>query len=111
MGPLWEHFVLNEIHAALQTRSVLYWRDKRGREIDFVIATRGSRPVAIECKWTSSGFEPRGVKAFRRYYPEGKTYVVSNDVDRPYRKIFGDIEVKFVSLGELIRELKGTGPK
>jgi predicted AAA+ superfamily ATPase len=36
---LWEHFVLNEIIARSQSREVFYWRDKRGHEVDFVIAT------------------------------------------------------------------------
>jgi len=38
MGVLWEHYVLNELHANLQSRDIRYWRDKRGHEIDFVIA-------------------------------------------------------------------------
>jgi predicted AAA+ superfamily ATPase len=50
LGLLWEHFVLNEIHAQLQTRQINYWRDKRGHEIDFVIAERSRPPIALECK-------------------------------------------------------------
>ncbi|MBI5096453.1 MAG: ATP-binding protein [Nitrospirae bacterium] len=36
-GILWEHLVLNEIQAHLQSRKVMYWRDKRGHEVDFVL--------------------------------------------------------------------------
>ncbi|MBM4049648.1 MAG: ATP-binding protein, partial [Planctomycetes bacterium] len=41
-GMLWKHFVLNELQAGLQSRQVLYWRDKRGHEVDFVLAPRGA---------------------------------------------------------------------
>ena len=47
---LWEHFVLNEIHAALQTRRIHYWRDKRGHEVDFVLTRRGGNPIAEDRK-------------------------------------------------------------
>ena len=40
LGQLWEHFVLNEIMATRQTREIFYWRDKRGHEVDFVLAPR-----------------------------------------------------------------------
>src|SRR5256886_3158391 len=45
LGALWEHFVLNEIMARLQSREVFYWRDKRGHEIDFVLASRRKRQI------------------------------------------------------------------
>lgn len=53
LGLLWEHYVLNEIQAHLQTRQINYWRDKRGHEIDFVLARRNQPPIAIECKWST----------------------------------------------------------
>jgi len=31
-----------------------YWRDKRGHEVDFVIARRHGPPIAVECKWSAS---------------------------------------------------------
>jgi len=37
-----EHFVLNEMQAHMQAREVRYWRDKRGHEVDFVLARRGA---------------------------------------------------------------------
>jgi hypothetical protein len=106
LGLLWEHFVLNEIHAHLQTRQISYWRDKRGHEIDFVIAGRGRSPVALECKWSASDFDATNVRAFRRQYIRGKTFIVAADVDRPYRRSYDDIEVIFVNLAGLIQELK-----
>ena len=105
LGVLWEHFVLNELHAHLQTRQIHYWRDKRGHEIDFVLAPRNQPPTAIECKWSASDFDPSNVMAFRRHYRKGKTFVVSTDVDRSYHRSSGEIEITFVNLESLIRAL------
>lgn len=105
LGLMWEHFVLNEVHAQSQTRQIRYWRDKRGHEIDFVIVQRNRNPVAIECKWTAADFNPSGIKAFRRQYTQGKSYVVANDVDRSFRRSYGEVEVTFVNLRGLIRAL------
>ena len=41
MGQLWEHYVLNEIQGVLQVRTLRFWRDKRGHEMDFVHSMRG----------------------------------------------------------------------
>jgi len=110
MGALWEHLVLNELQGRLQTRDIRYWRDKRGHEIDFVIAPRGGSPTAIECKMTASDFDPSGIKAFRRQYPEGENYAVAHDVDRGFRKTYGPAEVEFVGLPGLIEALSASPP-
>ncbi|RPJ16806.1 MAG: ATP-binding protein [Deltaproteobacteria bacterium] len=72
VGILWEHLVLNEIQAQLQTRRVHYWRNKGGNEVDFILAGRGKKPIAIECKWSASNFDPAGMQAFRRHYEKGE---------------------------------------
>lgn len=111
MGILWEHFVLNEMHAHLQTRRISYWRDKRGHEIDFVLThhKKPEQPLAIECKWSSAGFDTRydvgNIKVFRKQYPAGNNYVVSADTERSYTRVYDNISVTFVSLKELIRAL------
>lgn len=104
-GLLWEHFVLNELHAHLSPRSLHYWRSKHGQEIDLVVARRGRPPIAIECRWTSNDFDPRNLKAFRRRYPEGTSLVVANDVDRPFARRYGEVAVRFVGLRGLIEEV------
>jgi predicted AAA+ superfamily ATPase len=104
-GLLWEHYVLNEIHANFQTRRINYWRDKRGHEVDFIIARRNQPPVAIECKWSASDFDPAGIKAFRKQYLQGENFVVANDVDRQYARSYANIKVTFVNLAGLIRRL------
>jgi predicted AAA+ superfamily ATPase len=106
MEQLWEHFVLNEIQGVLQARTIRYWRDKRGHEVDFVYSKRGQAPAAIECKWSADEFDPSNLQAFRRQYPAGKNYAVANDLTRGYRRAYGDIEVQLLSLCALLAELR-----
>jgi predicted AAA+ superfamily ATPase len=105
MGLLWEHYVLNEMQGRLQIRDVMYWRDKRGHEIDFVVAGRGRPPVAIECKWSAAEFDPGNLKRFRERYPEGDSLVAAADVEKPFVRNYKGIDVKFVSLPGLIDAL------
>lgn len=102
MGLLWEHFVLNELHAHRQSRDIQYWRDKQGHEIDFVLAPRNHPPIAIECKWSADDFDAAGIKSFRKKYPKGDSYVVAHDVDRGFSRRYDGTEVKFVNLRELV---------
>lgn len=105
LGVIWEHFVLNELHAHLQSREIRYWRDKRGHEIDFVWIKRGQSPWAIECKWSADGFDPVNLLAFRRQHPLGKNLVVANDIERSYSRRYGSVPVKFVGLSALMEEI------
>ncbi len=109
MGVLWEHLVLNELHGCLQNREINYWRDKRGNEVDFVIPRRRGGPVAIECKWRAERFDPGPLKLFRKAYPEGVSFLVAQDITRPYTKQFGDYEVICCNLTDMI--LKLADPK
>lgn len=104
-GVLWEHFVLNEMHAHLQTRDVRYWRDKRGHEIDFVVARRGRPPIAIECKWSTAEFDTRNARAFLAQYPHATVVVVARDVTRRLTRRDGDISITYVRLSELLAML------
>ena len=105
LGFLWEHFVLNELHGRLQSRDLRYWRDKRGHEVDFVLAERGQSPTAIECKWSASEFDAKNLAAFRRAHPKGKNFLVSQDVDRTYIRQRGDLPIEVVSLPALVARL------
>ena len=98
MGILWEHFILIEMNSVLQGFPVMYWRDKSGHEVDFIINRRGKNPVAIECKWSADDFDPKNLLAFRRQYPKGNNYVVSYDVQRPFQKTYNGIIVEFINL-------------
>ena len=103
-GALWEHYVLNEYLGRLQKRNVRYWRDKRGHEVDFVIADRG-KLAAVECKWRADGFDPRNLRAFRNAYPAGDNFVVTSDTDRSYVREDRGVRLRFVGLAELVRRL------
>ena len=107
-GALWEHYVLNEYLAHAQRRDVRYWRDKRGHEVDFVIERRGAPPTAIECKWRADSFDGRNLRAFRARYPGGDNYVVTSDTATSHVGSAGGVEVRFVSLPELVRRICGT---
>ena len=112
-GMLWEHCVLNELQGQLQTRSINYWRDKQGHEIDFVLRNAGNNSITtIACKFSGLSSDVRhstlslivdNVEAFRRYYPQGKNYVVSYDIDIPFVRRFGDIELSFVNIKDLVK--------
>jgi hypothetical protein len=106
LGSLWEHYVLNELHARRQTRAIRYWRDKRGHEVDFVIAGRGRPPIAIECKATSANFDATNFAAFRRQHPEGGNLVVATDVTKPFRERHAGLRIEFVGLEDLIRRVR-----
>ncbi len=108
LGLLWEHFVLNEMQAHLQSRGIRYWRDKRSHEVDFVLAPLRRDPVAIECKWSATDFDPTHLKAFRRRYPRGESLVVTHDIERSFARTYGDVPVRFVNLRELIERLKSS---
>jgi predicted AAA+ superfamily ATPase len=107
LGYLWEHFVLNEIHAVLQSRRINYWRDKRGHEVDFVLLRRGRDPVAVECKWSADTFDPKNIAAFRRRHPGEENYVVVTDIDRSFTRKHKELAVRFVTLQALIKKLIG----
>ena len=113
LGLLWEHCVLNEIHGQLQTRAINYWRDKHGREIDFVFYNRSKNSIsAIECKLTSSPEDltvssiGKNFKAFRAYYPEGDNFVVSSNITTPYTRRYDGLTISFVGPDDLIKGLR-----
>lgn len=104
-GLLWEHYVLNEIHARLQTRAIQYWRDKRGHEVDFVLRRRGAVPLAIECKASSANFDASNLAAFRKAHPDGGNLLVALDVAKPFRERHAGLEIEFVGLEQLIERI------
>ena len=105
VGGLWEHFVLNELQSRLQTRSVRYWRDKQGHEVDFIWSARGRAPATIECKRSAGDFDAKGLRAFRRRYPNGDNFVVAMDLDRSFVRDDRDLEIRFTDLEGLLQRL------
>ncbi|HJR97020.1 MAG TPA: AAA family ATPase [Actinomycetota bacterium] len=103
LGHLWEHYVLNELYARSRSGEVRYWRSSRHHEVDFVIVRRGRPPTAIECKWRADGREDlSGLKAFRRAYPEGRSYVIASDVERAFeRELQREVPVRYAGIDEI----------
>lgn len=107
LGLLWEHLVLNEIQARLQTRRIGYWRDKRGHEIDFVLARRGQTPLALECKWSANDVDLTNFKAFSLRYPKADLRVIAHDVDRSYQRRTEAYTVTYCGIKTLLASLNG----
>lgn len=104
-GQLWEHIVLETLQAQVVSRGhrVHYWRDKQRHEVDFVVpATRGSAH-AIECKWSVTGFETKGLTAFRATHPRGRNFLVIPGEATRDRK-FGDLTVT-ITTAETLHKL------
>lgn len=108
-GDLWEHFVLNEIHARLQEAEVRYWRDKRGHEVDFVVPSRGGSALAIECKWSAGALDVAGLQAFRRRHPHGENWLVARDVDRAFERSEHGLLIECLGIREFSERLDRMG--
>jgi len=94
-GLLWEHLVLDSLRASGLEDKLAYWRDKSGREIDFVIRRNRDRVDAIECKINPDRFDAGLFRHFRSLYPEGENLVVSPAVENVYKRRISGIELKF----------------
>jgi hypothetical protein len=100
-GLLWEHLVLDTLRSETDDRNLYFWRDKSGREVDFVIK-RGAQYVdAIECKINPDRFEPDSTAAFRESYAEGDNYVISPYIKTPYQRRYGELTVRFRNMNQL----------
>lgn len=104
-GLLWEHLILNELHAKITPAEIKYWRDKSGHEIDFILTRRGKPPIAIECKWSEKNFETRNLAIFRKKYPGGENWLISQDVDKKHTRSLQGIKVEFLNLTEFAKRL------
>ena len=110
LGPLWEHLILNELHAHIGRGSIRYWRTKHGSKVDFVLVRHGRAPVAVECCWSAGDFEPAGMRSFRGAYPGGASFVVTADTPdgESHERACGPLRVTFVSARDLIRMYQGA---
>lgn len=101
-GLLWEHLVLEHLQAHWPDLALHYWRDKTGREVDFILAHGRDRVDAVECKWDASELDPAGLKAFRSRYPQGKNYVVAPLTVPAYLKEAGGLEIRVCDPSDLV---------
>ena len=83
-GLLWEHLVLDALRSCHADDSIFYWRDKSGREIDFIVRRGREHVDTIECKINPEKLTTKATEVFRSYYPEGNNYVVSPGAGASY---------------------------
>jgi len=104
-GLLWEHLVMETLMASSTLRTVHYWRDKQQHEVDFVLPAGRNAADAIECKWSVSSFDPKGLAAFREIYPAGRNFVVVPDLPAPLEHKHKQLKVTYLSLEALEKRL------
>lgn len=105
LGYLWEHMVLETLQAAFPDIRIRYWRDKAGREVDFIMVRNREEIDAIECKWDPASFDPAALLTFRGYYPLGRNYLLTPSGDPAYLKNFSGMEVKICTPANLMPEV------
>jgi hypothetical protein len=103
-GILWEHLVLDVLLTATGGEGLHFWRDKSGREVDFVVK-KGREVVAVECKVNPDRFDPSSLLAFRALVPKGRDYLVCPGVEKPYSRRAGGRTVRVAGCGDLLKEL------
>jgi len=104
-GLLWEHLVLDTLRTLVDDHHLFYWRDKSGREADFVVKGGRQQSDAIECKINPDHFDPAHLTVFRSLYPEGKNYLLSPNIKSSYQRRYGKLKVDFIPIKQ-IYELK-----
>jgi predicted AAA+ superfamily ATPase len=100
-GLLWEHLVLDTLRTVFDDHDLFYWRDKSGREVDFVIKGGRQQSDAIECKIDPDHFDPAHLAIFRSSYLGGKNYVVSPNIKSSYERRYGKLKVDFISIRQI----------
>ena len=106
LANLWEHFILNEIQSRMQTREVLYWRDKHGYQVDFILPIGTQAPTAVQCSWVADEADIRSLKYFRRRYPGGENWVVANDISKPFEISEKGMVFRFMGLKDLAETIE-----
>ena len=102
-GLLWEHLVLDALRLRFPSENIFYWRDKAGREVDFVIRGSDNRLDAFECKINPGELKPAAASEFRRRYPAGRNYVITPLSPSPYAMRRGGLEFTVCALENLPR--------
>ena len=84
-GTLWEHLVLDTLRFRHPDDRLFYWRDKAGREVDFVVRRAQDHVDLVECKMDPEELDGAAARAFRALYPAGNNFLASPAVKTPYR--------------------------
>ena len=91
-GLLWEHLALDALRMRFPSENIFYWRDKAGRELDFVVRGNDNRADIFECKINPGELKPAAANEFRRRYPLGRNHVVAPLCPAPYAMRRGGLE-------------------
>lgn len=103
-GILWEHLVLDILRAETGGEGLFYWRDKSGREVDFVVR-RGRGVDAVECKMNPDRFDPYSLSVFRQSYPSGRNLLVCPGIQEAYDCRYVGLVVRVVGVRDLFEFL------
>jgi len=100
-GLLWEHLALDTLRTVVEDHRLFYWRDKSGREVDFIIKGVREQSDTIECKINPDHFDPAHLAQYRSLYPGGKNYVLSPNIKSSYVRQYGKLKVDFISIRQI----------
>ncbi len=100
-GLLWEHLVLDTLRGLFSEGNIFYWKDKAGREVDFVIRRERNRVDLVECKINPDNLKGSAISAFRALYPEGRNFIVSPAAKRHYTTRRGDLTATVCDTSDL----------
>ncbi len=95
-GLLWEHLVLDMLRSKFPWEKIFYWRDKSGREIDFVVPLEAGKVDLYECKVNPDHFSVYPVLLFRSIYPEGRNFCICPFIKEDYATNFKDIKIELI---------------
>jgi hypothetical protein len=94
LGLLWEHVVLEHLQARFPDMVIRYWRDKAGREVDYVLTRRRDEVDVVECKWDAHAFGADALAVFRSRYPTGRNYLVVPSAVPAHTRRYGAHDVR-----------------
>ncbi len=97
-GLLYEHLLLDALRTKVDESNLFYWRDKSGREVDFIVRGPEGAADLFECKIDPDQFDSANLGLFRQFYPVGRNHVVSPAVKTPYQRRHRGHAVQYVSL-------------
>ncbi|MEA1963369.1 MAG: ATP-binding protein [Patescibacteria group bacterium] len=88
-GPALETLILQELRAVNEYNkmnyNIYYWRTKTGLEVDFVLyGKNGLVAIEVKRKKNLSKKDFRGLRAFKKDYPEAKCYMFCNTRHKEY---------------------------
>ena len=78
-----------------------YFRDRDGRETDFVVVERGAPALLVECKWSDAGVD-RSLKYLKARFPEARAWQISASGHKDYVSPQG---IRVAPAVELLSEL------